>query len=150
MAEFTSVADPSPVEHVEVATLALARDVGIRAAKASLARPDTLFRVAVVERFDRGGDGSSRRRHLSAQSFIGASKRDSDPRFCTNLGDGLRMPRRTGSRAFAELEELHRHIPFSILGSSTTRATLDCCTTEVTIGRSRRLSTSATPLDIRT
>ena len=86
MAEFTSVADPSPVKHVEVATLALARDVGIRAAKASLAWPDTLFRVTVVERFDRGGDGSSRRRHLSAQSFIGASKRDSDPRFARTLG----------------------------------------------------------------
>ena len=56
---------------------------------------------------------------MFAQSVVGASKLEPDRRFCTNDAYGPRMPRGTGSRALAELEELHQRILFSILVSQT-------------------------------
>lgn len=117
VAKFTSGSDTRPVERVEVATLALAREVGVRAARASLAMPESDEPVALIERFDRGPGGVGRRHYLSAQSFIGAFK--GERRFYTDIADGLRSACRTGDRALAELEELHRRILFAILVSNT-------------------------------
>ena len=116
VAKFTAGQDTMPTERVEVATLALARDVGIRAARASLALPNTQAPVALIERFDRGEEGNGRMHYLSAQSFVDASREEQ--RFYTDIADGLRAACRTGEQALAELAELHNRILFTILVSN--------------------------------
>ena len=117
VAKFTTGSDTQPVERVEVATLALAREVGIRAARASLAMPESDAPVALIERFDRGPGGIGRKHYLSAQSFLGASR--GEVRYYTDIADGLRTACSTDTRALGELEELHRRILFVILVSNT-------------------------------
>ena len=105
-----------PIERVEVATLALAQDVGIRAARATLAMLASDSPVALIERFDRGRQGAGRRHYISAQTFIGAAKEE--PRLYTDIADGLRTACRTGEEAIGEMEELHSRILFTILVSN--------------------------------
>ena len=114
VAKFTTGSDTKPVERVEVATLALAREVGVRAARASLAMPDSDAPIALIERFDRDPGGGGRKHYLSAQSFIGAFR--GERRFYTDIADGLRA---ANGPALVELEELHRRILFTILVSNT-------------------------------
>ena len=116
VAKFTMDRDTMPVERVEVAILALAHDVGIRAASATLAMPNDRFPVALIKRFDRGEGGARRVHYVSAQTFIGARK--GEQRFYTDIGDALRANCRSGEQALAELQELHRRILFSILVSN--------------------------------
>ena len=117
VAKFTMSQDTMPVERVEVATLALAHDVGVRAARARLGLANTNSPVALIERFDRyEDDGPKRIHYMSAQTFVDAQK--GEQRFYTDIADGLRAACRTGERALAELEELHRRILFTILVSN--------------------------------
>ena len=116
VAKFTMLGDTMPVERVEVATLSLARDVGIRAAKATLARPAGTLPVALVERFDREPGEYGRRHYMSAQTLLEARKGES--RFYTDIADGLRAVCRTDMEALAEMAELHLRILFTILVSN--------------------------------
>ena len=116
VAKFTMGQDTMPIERVEGATLALARDVSIRVARATLAMPETGLPIALIERFDRGQGGMGRSHYMSAQTFVGASK--GEQRFYTDIADGLRAACRTDEQALAELQELHRRILFTILVSN--------------------------------
>ena len=116
VAKFTMLGDTMPVECVEVATRALARDVGIRAAKATLAMPRGALPAALVERFDREPGEYGRRHYMSAQTLLEA--RGGESRFYTDIGDGLRAVCRTDMKALAEMAELHLRILFTTLVSN--------------------------------
>ena len=116
VAKFTMLGDTMPVERVEVATLSLARDLGIRAVKATLARPAGTLPVALVERFDREPGEYGRRHYMSAQTLLEARRGES--RFYTDIADGLRAVCRTDMEALEEMAELHRRILFTILVSN--------------------------------
>ena len=116
LAKFTMIGDTMPIERVEVATLSLAREVGLRAATAVLVAPDATLPVALIERFDRGPDGSGRVHYMSAQTLLGARRGQS--RFYTDIADGLRVECRTDTDALTEMAELHRRILFTILVSN--------------------------------
>lgn len=116
VAKYTMERDTMPVERAEVATLALARDVGIRAAGAALAMADTRLPIALIRRFDRGKAGKGRVHYMSAQSLLG--KHRGEPAYYTDIADGLRAVCSTDQQALAELAELHRRILFTILVSN--------------------------------
>ncbi len=116
VAKYTMERDTMPVERAEIATLALAHDVGIRAANAVLAMADTRLPIALIKRFDRGKAGKGRVHYMSAQSLVG--KHRGEPAYYTDIADGLRAVCSTDQRALAELEELHRRILFTILVSN--------------------------------
>ena len=118
VAKFTMQQDTMPIERAEVATLSLAREVGIRAAGATLAMPNSALPVALIERFDRSRtkQGIQRVNFVSAQTFIDA--RREDQRFYTDIGDAIRAACRNGETALRELAELHRRILFTILVSN--------------------------------
>ena len=119
VAKFTMLGDHAPIERVEVATLALAHEVGIRAAKATLAMRDGDLPVALIERFDREPSQPGRRHYLSAlsaQTLLDARK--GEERYYTDIADALRAACRTGTEALSEMAELHRRILFSILVSN--------------------------------
>ena len=117
VAKYTMERDTTmPVERAEVATLALAHDVGIRAASAILAMADTRLPIALIKRFDRGKAGKRRLHYMSAQSLLG--KHRGEPAYYTDIADGLRAVCSTDQQVLAELEELHRRILFTILVSN--------------------------------
>ena len=116
VAKFTMLGDTLPVERAEVATLSLAREVGIRAVKATLARPAGTLPVALVERFDREPGEPGRRHYMSAQTLLEARRGES--RFYTDIADGLRAVCRRDMDALTEMAELHRRILFTILVSN--------------------------------
>ena len=109
--KFTAQQDTLPVERVEVAALALAREVGISAATARLELGRTDRPVALIRRFDRRGE--SRIGYLSAQSFIDAEH--ATGAFYTDIADALRTH---GEDPKAQLTELYRRILFTILVSN--------------------------------
>lgn len=117
IAKFTTPEDSAPIERLEVATLRLARDVGIDAAHASLALGNTDRPIALVRRFDRRLDARTgrleRTPYLSAQSFIGADS--ATGAFYTDIADALRVH---GADAKAQMAELYRRVLFSILVSN--------------------------------
>lgn len=116
VAKYTMERDSMPVERAEVATLALARDVGIRAASAALVMADTRLPIALIRRFDRGEAGKGRVHYMSAQSLLG--KHRGEPAYYTDIADGLRRVCSTDQQALTELEELHSRILFTILVSN--------------------------------
>lgn len=117
VAKYTMEGDSMPVERAEVATLALAHDVGIRAASAVLTMPDSRLPIALIRRFDRGKGGKGRVHYMSAQTLVG--KHRGEPGYYTDIGDSLRMVCSTEHQALAELTELHRRILFTILVCNT-------------------------------
>ncbi len=116
VAKYTMQRDTMPVERAEVATLTLARDVGIRAVNSMLVMPDSPLPIALIKRFDRGEGGKGRVHYMSAQSLVGT--RRGEPGFYTDIADALRAVCVTDEQALAELEELHRRILFTILVSN--------------------------------
>ena len=116
VAKYTMQRDTLPVERAEVATLALARDAGVRAASAKLARHDSRLPIALIRRFDRGKGGKGRVHYMSAQSLVGRHR--GEPGYYTDIADALRQVCVTDEQALAELEELHRRILFTILVSN--------------------------------
>ena len=107
--KFPSVADERKVTHGEVLALRLARKAGIDAAKSQLVDSEGVP-VAVIERFDRAGDG--RLMFVSAATMIGAEPSDPREHAYTELVDALRQ---YGASPQADIEELWRRIAFSIL-----------------------------------
>ena len=117
VAKYTMEGDSMPVERAEVATLALANDVGIRAASAVLTMADSRLPIALIRRFDRGKGGKGRVHYMSAQTLVGKHRGESG--YYTDIADSLRMVASTERQALAELAELHRRILFTILVSNT-------------------------------
>ena len=108
VAKFTTRQDTRPIERVEVATLELARSVGIDAARARIALPESELPVALIRRFDR--TSADRVHYLSALSFL-----DLDPgavAFYTDIADALRVH---AAEPLQQLTELYRRLLFTIL-----------------------------------
>ena len=117
LAKFTMTGDTRPVERVEVATLALAAEVGLRVPRARLADPGSAHPVALIGRFDRVAGTNRRIHYMSAQTLLDSPHGES--RFYTDIAEALRQVCRDGDKAVSELHELHRRILFTILVSNT-------------------------------
>ncbi|MCY3858521.1 MAG: type II toxin-antitoxin system HipA family toxin [Gammaproteobacteria bacterium] len=116
IAKYTSEYDTMPVERMEVATLRLAAEVGIRASPAWLELDDSPHPVAIIRRFDR--TGQRRHHYISARSFL--NKRSSDaPAYYTDLVEVMRGNCGDGDQALYEIRELYKRILFTILVSNT-------------------------------
>lgn len=111
IAKYTTEKDTLPIERMEVATLRLAQEAGLRAATGKLALDRTSYPVALIKRFDRAPDGG-RLHYVSARTFLGT-----DSGHYTDLADQMRSSCR-GEELAGELRELHRRILFSILVSN--------------------------------
>lgn len=111
LAKFTSLTDESPVERVEIATLALAKECGIRTPGARLELADTTYPVALIERFDRRG--TARIPYISARTALG--KPGQEPGSYTEIVDFLRAH---SADPQADFEELYRRLVFTILVSN--------------------------------
>ena len=112
VAKYTTERDRLPVERMEVATLRLAGEVGLRVAKGRLALDRTEYPVALIERFDR--DGEQRLHYISAKTFLGFTSNETG---CyADLADAMRSACGDGLRG--ELRELHRRLVFNILVSN--------------------------------
>ena len=117
LAKFTMTGDSRPVERVEVATLALAAEAGLRVSPARLVDAGSTHPVALIQRFDRV-TGTNRRIHfMSAQTLLDSPRGDS--RFYTDIADALREVCRDGEIAVSEMQELHRRVLFTILVTNT-------------------------------
>lgn len=113
IAKYTTEKDTLPIERMEVAVLALAREAGLRAASGALALSRTSFPVALIRRFDRVGE--RRIHYVSARTFLGFS--GNETAHYTDFADQMRASCR-GDDLAGELRELHRRILFSILVSN--------------------------------
>lgn len=111
LAKFTSVHDQRPIERVEVATLRLANDCGLRTPQVRLELEDSPFPVALIERFDRRG--SARIPYISARTALGMTG--------TELGSYTEIVdfmRRHSADPQADFQELYRRLVFTILISN--------------------------------
>lgn len=113
LAKYTSERDTLPVARMEVATLKLARAVGIRASQARLALPDEAYPVALIKRFDR--EGPRRKHYVSGRSFIGDEAAQNA--YYTELVEQMSGP--CAERFLTETRELHSRILYMILVSNT-------------------------------
>lgn len=102
---------------MEVATLALAAEVGLRVPAARLVDPGSAHPIALLGRFDRVAGTNRRIHYMSAQTLLDSPHGES--RFYTDIADALRELCRDGERTVAEMQELHRRILFTILVSNT-------------------------------
>jgi serine/threonine-protein kinase HipA len=107
--KFPSVGDQRSVVKGEVLALHLARQAGIRTAKARLIDSDGIP-VAIITRFDRRNDGT-RIPYCSAATMLGAERNDPTQHSYTEIVDALRVH---GADVQADLAELWRRIAFSI------------------------------------
>lgn len=116
IAKFTSARDTAPVEKMEVATLNLAKRVGLRALKARLEMVGSRFPTAIIQRFDRVG--SNRVHFISGHSFL--NRRDSEePAFYTEVAEVMRGNCGSGSQCLSEIRELYKRVIFMLLVSNT-------------------------------
>lgn len=109
--KFTSINDTRPIERMEVATLALAKQAGIKAATARIELGDTPYPVAVIRRFDRRG--TRRIPYISARTMVDI--KGTDGAYYTDMAEAMRaycydVPN--------QLRELYRRILFTILVSN--------------------------------
>lgn len=111
LAKFTSVYDQQPIERVEVATLSLARECGIRTPEARLQLADTPFPVALIQRFDRRG--TARIPYISARTALG--KKGTELGFYTEIVDFMRVH---SADAAVDFRELYLRLIFNILVSN--------------------------------
>lgn len=105
IAKFTTERDGRPIERMEVATLKLARDAGLRAADAELALGGSAFPIALIRRFDRRQD--TRIPYISARTALDAPEGTYD-RIAETIRRIAQDPRE-------ELRELYGRIAFTIL-----------------------------------
>lgn len=113
LAKYTSERDSLPVARMEVATLTLAKAVGIRAAEARLALPGEVLPVALIKRFDRAGN--RRRHYVSGRSFIGDEAARNA--YYTELVEQMAGP--CAEDYLHETSELYNRILYMILVSNT-------------------------------
>jgi serine/threonine-protein kinase HipA len=110
IAKFTSKRDTLPVERAEVATMSLARLVGIDMPDATIL-PVAGRAVALMPRFDR--DGSGRIPYISAQTML--SRPSADGGSYEAMAEEIR---RHGARPAADLAQLFSRVAFTILASN--------------------------------
>jgi len=110
IAKFTSERDGKPIERVEVATLNLARDAGLRASQAELMLANSPYPVAMIRRFDRRAQ--TRIPYISARTALG------DPDHGT-YDEIAEVIRRISKAPRADLVELYGRIAFTILIANT-------------------------------
>ena len=116
IAKYTSELDELPVEQMEVVTLNLAEELGLRVARARLELPRSARPVAIIHRFDRAG--KRRMHYISGRSFL--NMRDSqEPVYYTDLVEVMRSNCGNGEQALREIRELYRRVMFMILVSNT-------------------------------
>jgi serine/threonine-protein kinase HipA len=114
IAKFTSERDTTAIERMEVATLGLAAEVGLRAAEARILDLQAKYPVAIIKRFDRNED--KRRHYISAQTFLGLQEARGGA--YTDLADMMREYCGGEEDVLRELHELHNRILFTILVSN--------------------------------
>lgn len=111
LAKFTSVHDQHPIERIEVATLHLARDCGIRTPEVRLELADTPFPVALLQRFDRRS--RARIPYISARTALG--KTGASLGAYTEIVDFMRQ---ASADPAADFRELYLRLVFTILVSN--------------------------------
>lgn len=112
IAKFTSERDTKPIERVEVATLKLAAQCGLRVTEAHLELKQSDEPIALIRRFDRR-DGA----RIPYMSFRTALDWQSDdPGSYTDIADVIRQ---ISKNSKADLKELWMRIVFTILVSNT-------------------------------
>jgi serine/threonine-protein kinase HipA len=112
IAKFTSIADNWPVERLEVATLDLARQVGLRAPDARLELANSDRPVALIQRFDRRKEG--RVPYISARTALG--KVGAESGYYTDIAD---LIRKISIHPSEDMRELWQRMIFSILITNT-------------------------------
>lgn len=112
IARFTSARDTEPVERVEVVTLELAAQFGMRAAVARLELRDGEIPIALIRRFDRRG--ATRIPYLSARTALGWQRDEGG--YCIDMADVIRQ---ISMRPVDDLHEPWRRIAFTIPVSNT-------------------------------
>lgn len=116
IAKYTSERDTMPVEQMEVATLNLARAVGLRASEARIELQDSPYPVAIIQRFDRTPDG--RIHFVSGRSFLN-TRGSTTPVYYTDLVEVMRGNCGSSEQTLSEMLELYRRVMFTILVSNT-------------------------------
>ena len=116
IAKYTTDRDSLQTERMEVATLELATEVGLREAKAHLALTDSNYPVAIIRRFDREPQTCRRRHYVSAQTLLERSEGEGG--YFTDIADALRQHGGGAERFLGDLQELYRRILFTILVSN--------------------------------
>lgn len=112
IAKFSSAGDSSPVERIEVATLGLAREVGLNAPDARLMLAQSQSPVALIRRFDR--DGAARIPYISARTAL--ERHGAEQGAYTDLAQFIRQH---SDNPRADLRELWSRILFTILVTNT-------------------------------
>ena len=112
IAKFSSATDASPVERIEVATLHLARAVGLNAPEARLMLEATDSPIALIRRFDR--EGPARIPYISARTAL--QRHGAEQGSYTEIAQFIRQH---SDNPRADLAELWLRIVFTILVTNT-------------------------------
>ncbi len=112
IAKFTSIDDTWPVERLEIATLALARAVGIRTPEARLELAASKHPVGLIKRFDRREGG--RLPYMSVRTALG--RKGSAHGYYTDIADALRQMSVLPGR---DILELWQRLLFTVLITNT-------------------------------
>jgi serine/threonine-protein kinase HipA len=112
IAKFSSLGDQSPVERIEVATLQLARECGLRAPDARLMLENSGHPVALIKRFDRRA--RVRVPYFSARTALDRSGAEQGS--YTEIAEAIRM---ISKAARADLHELWARMAFNVLVTNT-------------------------------
>lgn len=112
IAKFSSAGDASPVERIEVATLKLAREVGLNAPDARLVLDQTTSPIALIRRFDR--EGAARIPYISARTAI--ERHGAEQGAYTDMAQFIQQH---SDNPRADLHELWSRIVYTILVSNT-------------------------------
>ena len=114
IAKFTSERDTMAIERMEVATLNLASEVGIRASEARIFDVRAKYPVAIIRRFDR--NEGKRRHYISAHTMLNLSGASGSS--YTEIADAIREHSGREEQVLGELRELYQRILFTILVSN--------------------------------
>jgi serine/threonine-protein kinase HipA len=112
IAKFSSANDGSPVERIEVATLGLAREVGLNAPEARLMLERTPSPIALIRRFDRAG--AARIPYISARTAL--ERHGTEQGAYTEIAQFIQQH---SDNPRADLQELWSRIVFTILVTNT-------------------------------
>lgn len=112
IAKFSSATDASPVERIEVATLQLARSVGLNAPEARLMLETTDSPIALIRRFDR--DGPARVPYISARTAL--QRQGVEQGAYTEIAGFIQQ---NSDNPQADLTELWLRIVFTVLVTNT-------------------------------
>ena len=111
LAKFTSVHDTHPIEQMEVATLLLAAECGIRVPEVRLEMAASPYPVALIKRFDR--QGANRVPYISARTALG--KGGTEAGSYTEIAEFIRA---WSAKPVEDLREIFLRLVFTILVSN--------------------------------